>query len=111
MSHYEENGKFYKKTRSTKNGEDMICEVKQCECGGWASVKLLKHRSHIFGHQHTKWVRDNTPAKPPKTLDEKIEDAKKQVKEWESSIQHAQKCHIRWQTELAKLYEKKNDLR
>jgi hypothetical protein len=107
MAHYEKDGKFYKKTRSTKTGQDMDCEVKQCECGGWASVKLLKHDSHIKGHRHMKWLMDNAPAKPRLTLEQEIEEARKAVKDWENQEAAAKRQQIVWKNKLAKLYEKK----
>jgi hypothetical protein len=53
---FQKDGKFYKKTK-TKDGEQSLCQMVQCRCGGWASVKLVNRPTHMANKQHTEWAK------------------------------------------------------
>ena len=58
--HFEKDGKFYKNTTKRSDGSDSICEVVQCNCGGWSSKKLLNTKTHTDTKLHTQWAKHNT---------------------------------------------------
>jgi len=53
---FQKDGKFYKKTK-TREGEQSLCQMVQCKCGGWASIKLVNTPTHMANKQHTEWAK------------------------------------------------------
>ena len=53
---FQKDGKFYKKTK-TREGEQSLCQMVQCKCGGWASKKLVNTPTHMANKQHTEWAK------------------------------------------------------
>lgn len=59
--HFEEDGKFYKRSKDRK-GNNTVCEVKQCRCGDWISVNLIKTPHHLGRKNHRAWAIQNGEA-------------------------------------------------
>lgn len=59
--HFEDNGKFYKRTKA-RDGSDLICQVEQCRCGDWISVQLIKTPHHLGRKHHRAWAIENGEA-------------------------------------------------
>jgi hypothetical protein len=59
--HFEDNGKFYKRTKDRK-GNNTVCEVAQCRCGDWISTKIIKTPHHLAGTRHRTWAQANGEA-------------------------------------------------
>lgn len=53
---FQKDGKFYKKTK-TREGEQSLCQMVQCKCGGWASIKLVNTPTHMANKEHTEWAK------------------------------------------------------
>ena len=84
---FEKDGKFYKKTK-TREGEESLCQMVQCKCGGWASVKLVNTPTHMANKQHTKWAKQHGQkvVQRYKKKDESTTSAKHQQEKTASTI-------------------------
>jgi hypothetical protein len=59
--HFEENGKFFKRSKDQK-GNNTVCEVAQCRCGDWISLKTINTPHHLGRKNHRAWASQNGEA-------------------------------------------------